>query len=140
MNFRQHQRAAVSVDLTPLIDVVFLLLIFFMVSTSFTKETQLRVDLPEATGVQPESMPNRLEVVVNSEGTYAINGRELIDSQAQTLRRALVELAGDDRSMPFLITADATAEHQMVVTVMDIAGQLGFSRLSIATQRPVQAP
>jgi biopolymer transport protein ExbD len=140
MNFRQHQRAEVSVNLTPLIDVVFLLLIFFMVSTSFTKETQLRVDLPEATGVQPENMPNRLEVVVNSEGNYAINGRDLIDSESQTLRRALLELAGDDRTMPFLITADATTEHQAVVTVMDIAGQLGFSRLSIATQRPVKAP
>jgi biopolymer transport protein ExbD len=85
-------------------------------------------------------MPNRLEVVVNSEGNYAINGRDLIDSESQTLRRALLELAGDDRTMPFLITADATTEHQAVVTVMDIAGQLGFSRLSIATQRPVKAP
>lgn len=138
MNFQQHQRSEVSVNLTPLIDVVFLLLIFFMVSTSFTKETQLRIDLPEATGAAPEKMPDRLEVVVNSEGNYAINGREVIDNEADTLRRALVELAGTNRNQPFLITADANTAHQAVITVMDVAGQLGFARLSIATQRPVQ--
>ncbi len=138
MNFRQHVNSEVSVNLTPLIDVVFLLLIFFMVSTSFTKETHLKIDLPEAVAEPAKEVEQRIEVVINSEGNYALNGLELVDTKPDTLRRALNETAGNDRKMPFLITADANTPHQAVVTAMDVAGRMGFVHLSIATQRPSQ--
>lgn len=138
MNFRQHVDTQVDVNLTPLIDVVFLLLIFFMVSTSFTKETHLKIDLPEATAEPAKASEKIIEVVINSEGNYALNGQELVDTKPATLRRALDEVAGSDRELPFMITADANTPHQSVVTAMDVAGQMGFVHLKIASQRPAQ--
>lgn len=136
MKFRQETSSEVDVNLTPLIDVVFLLLIFFMVSTSFTKETHLKIDLPEAVATPADPSSDRIEVVVNSDGNYAVNGKELVDNKPATLKRALGEIAAADRKMPFMITADATTPHQSVVTAMDVAGQMGFIHLKIATQRP----
>ncbi len=138
MNFRERPSTEVNVNLTPLIDVVFLLLIFFMVSTSFTKETHLKIDLPEAVANAPDPSADMIEVVINSDGNYALNGQELVDTKAETLKRALGELAGDNRDIPFMITADANTPHQSVVTAMDAAGQMGFVHLKIATQRPSQ--
>ena len=136
MKFRRNRPADVDVNLTPLIDVVFLLLIFFMVTTTFTKETHLAVELPEADGIAAEVPVEILEVIVNESGNYSVNGLALINSQADTLRRALLKAAGDDRVLPFVVTADANTPHQSVVTVMDVAGKLGFSSLSITTQKP----
>ncbi len=136
MKFRRTRPADVDVNLTPLIDVVFLLLIFFMVTTTFTKETHLAVELPEADGLVAEVQTDHLEVVVNEAGSYSVNGLALINSQADTLRRALIKAAGDNRGMPFVVTADAKTPHQAVVTVMDVAGKMGFSSLSITTQKP----
>lgn len=136
MNFRQHVDTEVNVNLTPLIDVVFLLLIFFMVSTSFTKETHLKIDLPEAVAEAAQRDDTAIELVVNSDGKYALNGQELVDTKPATLKRALGDMAGEDRKLPFMITADANTPHQAVVTAMDVAGQMGFVHLKIATQRP----
>ena len=136
MKFRRNRPADVDVNLTPLIDVVFLLLIFFMVTTTFTKETHLAVELPEADGLVAEAPLDILEVVVNEAGSYSVNGLALINSQADTLRRALLKAAGDNRALPFVVTADANTPHQAVVTVMDVAGKMGFSSLSITTQKP----
>ena len=136
MNFRGYSDTAVDVNLTPLIDVVFLLLIFFMVSTSFTKETHLKIDLPEAVAEQAQAIENTVELVINSDGKYALNGQELVDTKPATLKRALGDLTGTDRQVPFMITADANTPHQYVVTAMDVAGQMGFVHLKIATQRP----
>ncbi len=138
MNFRDYADTSVDVNLTPLIDVVFLLLIFFMVSTSFTKETHLKIDLPEAVAEQAQTVENTIELVVNSDGNYALNGQELVDTKPATLKRALGEFAADNRDIPFMITADANTPHQAVVTAMDVAGQMGFVHLKIATQRPSQ--
>ncbi len=136
MKFQRRVQEEVSVNLTPLIDVVFLLLIFFMVSTTFTRETHLQVDLPEANGEPGETSATSLEVVVDAQGRYSINGRALVNAQPDTLKQALRQSAGEDRDQPLLITADGTTPHQAVVTVMDVAGQLGFVHLSITTREP----
>ncbi|GGO80372.1 biopolymer transporter ExbD [Marinobacterium nitratireducens] len=136
MKFERRRQEEVSVNLTPLIDVVFLLLIFFMVSTTFTRETHLEVDLPEASAEPGEASRDLLEVLVNAQGQYSINGKPLVNSEPDTLRKALQQEAGSDRDQPLLITADGATPHQSVVTVMDVAGQLGFVHLSITTQEP----
>ncbi len=140
MKFRRQKRHDDGINLTPLIDVVFLLLIFFMVSTTFTRETRLEVELPEAEGeVQQEPPDNVIEILVDEEGTYAVNGNLLINRKVDTIIAALQQISGSDRSMPILITADARAPHRAVVTVMDAAGRLGFTKLSISTQESAES-
>lgn len=140
MKFRRNRPEEVSVNLTPLIDVVFLLLIFFMVSTTFTKETHLQIDLPEASTdeVNEGRAPDALDLVIDIEGQYSINGLNLLNNRPDTLRRAIIDQVADDRKLPFTISADANTPHQAVVTAMDVAGQLGFASLSITTQKPVE--
>lgn len=135
MKFRRQANQEVSVNLTPLIDVVFLLLIFFMVSTTFTRETQLQIDLPEADGEQSDQAPDRVEVEINAEGEYSVNDQRLDNSDREALMERIQQVAGDDTSIPFVITADAKTSHELVVRAMDVAGSLGFSGLSISTQR-----
>jgi len=141
MNFRRHRRREdLGVDITPLIDVVFLLLIFFMVSTTFIRETQLRIDLPEATGEPAEREPDALEITVDARGDYSVNDRLLMRSDLETLMRALRE-AVEGRALDrqrVIITADGNASHQSVVTAMDAVGKVGLSRLSITTREPEQ--
>lgn len=134
MKFARRTRGEVEVNLTPLIDVVFLLLIFFMVSTTFTKDTQLSIDLPEAEGDPARVADQIVEVTVTRTGTYAVNGTALVDKQIGTLRRAIEEVSGGNTALPFIITADSATPHQSVVTAMDAAGQLGFIHLSITTR------
>ena len=136
MKFQRRVREELSINVTPLIDVVFLLLIFFMVTTTFSRETRLLVNLPEADAVPSENLPNQIEILVSQTGTYSINGRALINADLATLMNGLEQVSETDRSIPILLIADAEATHQSVVTAMDGIGQMGFSRLSIATQRP----
>jgi len=116
--------------------VVFLLLIFFMVSTTFTKETHLSLDLPEATGEEQEVKITQIEIIVDVSGQYVINGRSLVSSKLETVIAALREASAGDVEMPLVITADANTPHQAVITAMDAAGQLGFSKLSLSTKNP----
>ena len=136
MKFRRRARTDVSIDLTALIDVVFLLLIFFMVSTTFIRESQLEISLPEATGDLQEREDEQIEVTIGADGEYAVNGRALVNNQLATLMRALEEVASGERDKQLIITADANAKHQAVVRAMDAAGQLGLTRLSITTRTP----
>nr|WP_253938173.1 biopolymer transporter ExbD [Hahella sp. HN01] len=124
-----------SVNVTPLIDVVFLLLIFFMVSTTFTKESRLAVELPKSSGEASESLADQIEVVINKDGQYTVNQRVLINSQIATLKRAVEQLSKGKNDLPFIVTADAKTPHEFVVRAMDVAGQLGYQKLSITTQR-----
>ncbi|MDX1754819.1 MAG: biopolymer transporter ExbD [Marinobacter sp.] len=140
MKFKRQRSQEVGVDLTPLIDVVFLLLIFFMVSTTFTRESHLQVDLPEADGVTAETEVRQIDVVVNAQGQYVVNERTLVNNRLETLERAIRELAQGDTSLPFIITADANTPHQFVVRAMDVAGRLGFAKLSITTERSSEEP
>jgi biopolymer transport protein ExbD len=136
VQFRRQRREDDMINLTPLIDVVFLLLIFFMVSTTFTKNTHLTIDLPEAVGNPTTETANRLDVVIGADGGYQVNGQGLINNQPETLKTALLQLSEGDTQTPLTITADARTPHQAVVTAMDIAGQAGFARLSITTREP----
>lgn len=136
MNFRRQKLEEVSVNLTPLIDVVFLLLIFFMVSTTFTKENRLSLELPEASGepVLQDNVP--LEVVVDAQGQYTVNGAAVVNPNLKGLKAAIAQISAGDTSMVVVITADAKASHQSVITAMDAAGQLGFTALSLTTSEP----
>ena len=139
MNFHAHRREEVSVNLTPLIDVVFLLLIFFMVSTTFTKASQLSIDLPEATGEPTETPKEQLEILIDESGSYRVNGQPLVDTSLRTLQAAIYKISAGDTTLPLVISADAQASHQSVVRAMDAAGKMGFVHLSIATQVPTEA-
>jgi len=136
VKFKRKIRDELNINITPLIDVVFLLLIFFMVTTTFTRETRLMVNLPEADATPSENLPDQVEITVSRNGTYTINGRPLVNSEIETLMQGLELATQNDRSIPILLIADAEATHQSVVTAMDGIGQLGFTRLSIATRRP----
>ena len=136
MKFRRQRREEVGVNLTPLIDVVFLLLIFLMVSTTFTRETQLNIDLPEATGKLAEAAELQVEILIAEDGTYRVNGQRLVDTQMRTLQAAIYKISSGDTTLPLIITADAQAAHQSVVRAMDAAGQMGFVHLSITTRQP----
>lgn len=136
MNFRRQRLDQVDVNLTPLIDVVFLLLIFFMVSTTFTRETQLSIDLPEATGEAREVTESQIEILIDEEGQYRVNGKGLVDNRMRTLQAAIYKVSAGDTTLPMLITADAQTAHESVVQAMDAAGQMGFVHLSITTRSP----
>ncbi len=138
MKFQRRIQEDLQINLTPLIDVVFLLLIFFMVTTTFTQETRLAVNLPEADGEPVEQAPSTIEISVSEGGSYAIDGRPLVNAQLDTLMRALEEISGGNKDIALILIADADASHQSVVTAMDAIGQSGFSRLSIATRKPEQ--
>lgn len=134
MKFPRRVKEEPAINLTALIDVVFLLLIFFMVTTTFTRETRLSVNLPEADAQPAQETPGQLEITVSSDGRYAIDGQPLVDGQLSTLMRGLEEVTRGDRDIAILLIADAEASHQSVVRAMDAIGQSGFNRLSIATR------
>jgi biopolymer transport protein ExbD len=138
LKLQNHIKEDPNVDLTSLIDVIFLLLIFFMVSTTFDKQALLKVNLPEASEVEEsEDMPDTLELVIDAEGRMFLNDQRLIDSEARTIRAAIEQEAGTQRDIPLILRADRETPHHFVVTTMDVAAQLGFSNLSIATDRGV---
>ena len=143
VQFRRQANQEEHINLTPLIDVVFLLLIFFMVSTTFTKETHLEIDLPEAS-LEPASTQeiNGIDIAIRASGDYSVNGQPLVNQQAITLQRGIESLldtlSKEANELPLTITADANTPHQAVVRAMDIAGQLGFAQLRITTRQPTQ--
>ena len=132
MNFRQLRRPEVSINLTPLIDVVFLLLIFFMVSTSFSELTQLVVDLPEAEGT-PASADSTVLLVVDVQGNMTLDG-EPVPSDAGGLSAALRQRLSGNTDIPVTLSADAMTPHRYVVTAIEVAAQLNITRLTIATE------
>lgn len=138
MKFARRLKPEVDVNLTPLIDVVFLLLIFFMVSTTFTKDTQLSIDLPKATGAEALVAEKQIEITISRQGDFGINGVALVNNKIDTLKTAIEKVSGGDTTLPLIITADSATEHQSVVTAMDAVGQLGFSKLSITTKNVPQ--
>src|SRR5690606_4579900 len=123
-------------NIVNLVDVLLLLLIFFMISTTFTQQSQLSVQLPEASGEAAAASARQIDLVITAEGRYSINERSLAKGDIETLKAVLQEAAKGDTTLPLIITADANTPHQAVVRAMDAAGQLGFARLSLATQTP----
>lgn len=134
MNLRPAPKEAADINLTPLIDVVFLLLIFFMVSTTFDRDSELSIELPAAAAELQKRRPDSIEVAIDVQGRFYVNGRPLLNTQSKTLRQALQSAAGDSESPPIIISADAKTPHQAVVQIMDAARELGFVRLTFATR------
>mgnify|MGYP001627819310 CR=1 FL=1 len=133
MKFQRQRSREVGVDLTPLIDVVFLLLIFLMVSTTLPDDTQLNIQLPEADGEPVAVQADQIDLVVNAQGHYIVNGRTLINNRRGTLEQAIRDAAGDSSDLPFVITADARTAHEYVIRAMDVAGKLGFTKIKFTT-------
>jgi biopolymer transport protein ExbD len=134
MNLRSPSREEPEINLTSLIDVVLLLLVFFMITTSFVRESKIGIRLPEASSsAEMVAMDAPMIVSVTAQGTYLVNGRPLLDSRPETLEKAIQVLAGDAPGTQITVSADAEASHQAVITAMDVAGRLGYIEINIAT-------
>jgi len=133
VNFQRKEEEEVGVNLTPLIDVVFILLLFFMVTTTFNRHSELRIDLPEASSESQPEQQKQLEIAIDASGTYFVNGQKMVNTKAETLLLALRKAIGNDKEVPVSIRADAKTPHQSVITAMDAASKLGLTKMSIAT-------
>jgi biopolymer transport protein ExbD len=140
VKFRAVQRDSPEINLTPLIDVVFLLLIFFMVSTTFERRSELSVELPEASAPASTRDDAVIDVVIDAGGGVHVEGSPLADPRPGSLQRALANAARGLDSPPVVISADAQTPHQSVVTVMDAARQAGLYKLTFAAQRSAEPP
>lgn len=141
MKFRRNrQRENVDINLASLIDVVFVLLLFFVVTTTFTRETQLRVELPEAASAEqaPADQGKLVEVTISADGVYSVNNHLLPKSDLATLTEAIERESGGDNKLPLAISADGKTPHQAVIIAMDAAGKLGFSHLRMTTVEAAQ--
>lgn len=140
MKLQTRSREEPEINVISLVDVLLVLVLFFMVSTSFLRETEISLQLPEASDeADATTASETLEITVTRAGTYLVNGRELVNSERRTLLAAIERLMGDKRDVPVLIRADAAATHQSVITAMDVAGQLGYVKINIATVTPPDA-
>jgi biopolymer transport protein ExbD len=141
VNLRPRRVEDPEINLVSLIDVVLMMVVFFMLSSSLVDEGRIRVHLPQARDLPTGKPPaEALVVSVTQQGGYLVNGRELINSSPDTLRAALLKEAGTDRTMRVTLRADARTTHQSVISAMDVLGRLGFAELNIATVRQDQAP
>ena len=142
MKFRRKPRETVDINLASLIDVVFILLLFFVVTTTFTRETQLRVDLPQAVSGAPSDDQNakQLDVAISADGVFSVNNQILPKNDLATLMEAMQKESEGDTTLALSISADGKARHQDVITAMDAAGKLGFSHLRMTTVEAQAAP
>ena len=134
MKFSQKPQPDLDVNITPLIDIVFLLLIFFMVSTTFKQDFEVSIDLPKAAS-EEKLVDKTLNITIDAKGTYYINSKKLVNNKMSSLKTALQKVADGDLKLPVIISADGSTPHQAVIQAMDAARQLGFSKLTFATQQ-----
>ncbi len=140
MNLRPRRSEDPEINLISLIDILLVLVLFFLLSTTFSVDGRLRISLPQASAAPQQRSGNEpLIVTVTASGSYLVNGRELVNSSADTLRSAILKIAGERRDLNTSIRADGRATHQSVVTAMDILGQLGFMQLNIVTTKDAGA-
>ena len=139
MNLRQAHDDEPEVNLTPLIDVVFILLIFFMVSTTFQKESEINIELPEASADPVEDKQDVLELIIDAEGRYFIGQQQVVNTELQTLKKAISKFLGDRTGLPVVIRADRRTPYESVVRAMDATAQLGLVQMSLATNQPENA-
>ena len=134
MRIRDHRADdEPDINLVPLIDVILVLIIFFVVTTTFDARSMLKLELPRADGEAATTQTDALNLLVNAEGRYFVQDREVLRTDIDSLKQVLREVAGDDRERTVLLRADARTQHQAVVTALDALGQLGFVQVSIAT-------
>ena len=134
MNFRSKKRNKLDITLTPMIDVVFLLLIFFMVTTTFSRETEIKIRLPEAEGEARNDQSKAITLTIDADGVYYVNNHQVINQKLTTLKKAVLDAAGNSRTLPFIISADAKTPHQAVISALDVASKAGFSKITFASQ------
>jgi biopolymer transport protein ExbD len=140
MNLKPRRHEEPEINVVSLIDVVLLLVVFFILSSKFTDEGRLRVHLPQASAVPLQKANEEpLVVSVTQQGSYLVNQHELINTSPETLRAAILKEAGTNRSMRVTLRADARATHQSVITAMDVLGRLGFAEVNIATVKEAPA-
>jgi len=132
MNFRRRRTEELDINITPLIDVVFLLLIFFMVSTTFDHQSELNIDLPEADGEMVDKESKNIEISIDASGKYFVNEKALLNSQVETLMKQLSQIAGENKDPRIVISADKNTPHQAVMSAMDAARRLNYSHLTFA--------
>ena len=136
MNLRPRRSEPPRVDITPRIDVVFLMLIFFMVSTTFDKQTQLKVELPSATTTDTSEKPvDKIEITIDAKGDFYVNERELVKHDAETLRRSMQKIADGRSDLPVIVSGDRNAPLQSMMTVLDVAAQLDLVHLSFVARQ-----
>jgi biopolymer transport protein ExbD len=141
MNFRHKKREKIDITLISMIDVLFVLLLFFMVSTTFNRNTEVKVTLPEADGAEVEQNPKMVTLTIDPEGKYYLTGEdglphELANQQLETLKQELMKLAEQSKDQPFIINADGKTRHQAVITALEAASDAGFSHITFAAQHP----
>ena len=124
-----------DINITPLIDVVFLLLIFFMISTTFQRESEITIELPESAGDIAETEKKVIEISIDNQGRYFVNQRRIKDTDIKTLKKAITITRGDAKEPKLIISADKMTPHQSVVRAMDAARQLGLVHLTFATKQ-----
>ena len=134
MRIRDHRADDTpDINMIPLIDVILVLIVFFVITTTFDARSVLKLELPRADGQPVRSQDQSLSVLVNAEGRYIVGDREVLRTDVDSLKRTIAEVAGSDRERNVLLRADARTEHQSVVTALDALGQLGFRHVVIAT-------
>ncbi len=136
MRFRKPTVEELEINLTPMIDCLLFLIIFLLLATTFNHFSKLNIILPEATGVEANEEMANIEVAVQEDGSYLINGTPLSANTEAELINMLKKVAGKNRKLLFVISADGNATHQDVVRVMDVAGKLGFLNINISTVVP----
>ncbi|TRW96094.1 ExbD/TolR family protein [Candidatus Methylobacter oryzae] len=141
MKFQRKKRENVDITLISMIDVLFVLLLFFMVSTTFNRQTEVNIKLPEAEGTEAEEHPKTVSLVIDADGIYSLIGddglpHQLIDQNKAGLKQELGKLALNSKDVPFIINADDKTPNKAVMTALDIAGQVGFSHITFATLHP----
>jgi biopolymer transport protein ExbD len=135
MNLQPGDTDEPDVNLTPLIDVVFLLLIFFMVSTTFEHQSRIKIDLPEASAAPTSQEDERLEILIDAQGRYFIGDQQVVNTTAKTLKSAISKAVGEREGLAVIIRADAETPHQAVITALDVTSQLGLTHISLATSK-----
>ena len=142
MKFRRKQRENVDINLASLIDVVFILLLFFVVTTTFTRETQLRVELPQAVSGSPaeDQQTKQLDIAISADGAFSVNNQLLPKNDLASVIEALQKASAGDTNLPLSISADGKTPHQAVITAMDAAGKLGFTQLRMTTVEAAPVP
>ena len=135
MNLQRSDPDEPEVNLTPLIDVVFLLLIFFMVSTTFEHQSRIQIELPEATAEATKPDDESLEIIIDAQGRFFLGEQQVVNTELKTLKGAISKAVGEREGLPVIIRADAKTPHQAVITALDATSQLGLTRISLATTR-----
>ncbi|MFZ2403498.1 MAG: biopolymer transporter ExbD [Methylobacter sp.] len=143
MKFQRKKRENVDITLISMIDVLFVLLLFFMVSTTFSQHTEVNIKLPEAEGTEAEEHPKTVSLVIDADGIYSLIGddgqpHQLTDQNRAGLKQELSKLAENSKDVPFIINADDKTPNKAVMTALDIAGQVGFSHITFATLHPAE--